>query len=89
MLSSPFPLFQKATGHTPHRGSSGLDSPRANELVAKADKPWTKGQEEDGVVSNHSQSRTGQNLSADLPEFVVGFFFWFCLVVVVISKCLK
>nr|XP_021140142.1 uncharacterized protein LOC110357222 [Columba livia] len=59
MLSSPFPLFQKATGHTPHHGSSGLDSPRANQSVAKADKPWTKGQEEDGV-SKKGNKKTKQ-----------------------------
>ncbi|XP_064888848.1 RIMS-binding protein 2 isoform X10 [Columba livia] len=49
----------KATGHTPHRGSSGLDSPRANQSLAKADKPWTKGQEEDGV-SKKGNKKTKQ-----------------------------
>ncbi|OPJ75118.1 RIMS-binding protein 2 isoform A [Patagioenas fasciata monilis] len=49
----------KATGHTPHRGSSGLDSPKANQSVVKADKPLTKGQEEN-KASKKGNEKTKQ-----------------------------
>lgn len=63
------------------QGYSVLDSPKANQSLSKVDKPLTKDQEEDKVVSNHFQSRADQNLSENLPEFsfwrggVIGNYF--------------
>jgi len=77
-LKPLFPLLQKAAiSHILDHGDSVLDSPKANQSFSKVDKPLTKEQEEDKVVSNYFQPRTCQNLSENLPVWVF-FEGWGC-----------